>query len=382
MINFTLTFDARVPDLGTSPEDIYSAALDMSAYADEMGIPIINLMEHHGTKDGYCPSPLVMAAGVAARTKRARLLIGALILPLHDPVKVAEDIAVADIMSNGRIDVVFGAGYVKSEFDMFGRSIKERGKLLDEFIPVVQRALQGERFTWNGREIYVSPRPTQRPYPRLFAGGGVEASAKRAARFDIGFMPMNPAMIPLYKEECARYGRAPRDILTGLSWLHVSDNPEKTRKELGPHLFHYAKSYAEFTGDAASSSPFEGLETMEQIWNSGIVKVVTPEEAAAKAIKVQQFGGNYMLAPLLGGLSPKIGWRSLELLVDKVFPLLGHGKKKTTRGVKAGSSVKSTKPAKGAKKKTPAKKAAAKSKAKVKAKAKAKPKAKGKKRRS
>jgi alkanesulfonate monooxygenase SsuD/methylene tetrahydromethanopterin reductase-like flavin-dependent oxidoreductase (luciferase family) len=371
MINFTLSFDMRVPDLGTAPKDIYSAALDMCAYGDQAGIPYVNLMEHHGAKDGYLPAPLVMAAAVAARTQQMRIIVAALLLPLHDPVKVAEQMAVADLISNGRLDVVFGTGYVKSEFDMFGRSMKDRGKALDEGIPVIQRALQGERFVFNGRPVHVTPRPVQKPYPLLYAGGGVEASAKRGARLGIGFMPMNPALVPLYISECERLGHKPGPVFTGLNWLHVSDTPAKTRREVEPHLLHYCRSYAEFTEGASSSSPFEGMTTIEAIEKSGLFYVVTPEECAKMAIETwKKMRGRFSIAPLIGGLSPKVGWKSLELLVDKVLPLMGHGKQRTkvAVGAKATTSRKTKKAAikKAARKKAPAKRAAVRAKAKVK----------------
>jgi alkanesulfonate monooxygenase SsuD/methylene tetrahydromethanopterin reductase-like flavin-dependent oxidoreductase (luciferase family) len=331
VINFTLSFDMRVPAIGTQPtppQDIYAAALDMCAYGDAAGIPYVNIMEHHGAKDGYLPAPFVMAGAIAARTKQMRIIIAALLLPLHDPVKVAEQIAVADLVSNGRLDIVFGAGYVKSEFDMFRRSLKTRGKALDEGIPIIQRALQGERFVADGREIFVTPRPVQKPYPLLYAGGGVEASARRGARLGIGFMPMNPTLVPVYLEECQRLGRKPGPIFTGLNWLHVSDTPEKTRKEIEPHLLHYCQSYADFTEGANSSSPFEGLRTIEAIEKSGLLSIVTPEQCARMALEAQKMQGRFSIAPLIGGLSPKIGWRSLELLVEKVLPLMGYDKQR------------------------------------------------------
>ena len=359
MINFTLSFDLRVPDLGTPPKEIYAAALDMCAYGDEARIPYVNIMEHHGAKDGYLPAPMVVAGAIAARTKHMRIIIAALLLPLHDPVEVAEQIAVADLLSNGRIDIVFGAGYVKSEFDMFGRNIKERGKALDEGIPIIQRALMGERFVANGRPIFVTPRPVQKPYPLLYAGGGVDAAAKRGARLGIGLMPMTPALVPVYLDECKRLGQKPGPIFTGLNWLHVSDTPEKTRKELEPHLLHYCRSYAEFTEGANSSSPFEGLTNMAAIEKSGLLNVVTPEQCAKLALEARKMQGRFSIAPLIGGLSPKIGWKSLELLVEKVLPLMGYGKKKPKRTASAKSS---TAAARSGKKKKPA----AKTKKKVK----------------
>ena len=106
-----------------------------------------------------------------------------MILPLHDPVKLAEQIAVLDLMSGGRLDVIFGAGYVAAEFAAFGVSMRDRGRLLDEGIDIILRALKGERFMAGGREVYVRPLPVQKPEDILLVGGGVDASAKRAARF-------------------------------------------------------------------------------------------------------------------------------------------------------------------------------------------------------
>jgi alkanesulfonate monooxygenase SsuD/methylene tetrahydromethanopterin reductase-like flavin-dependent oxidoreductase (luciferase family) len=329
MINFTMSFDMRVPDLGTPAEEIYAATLDMCAYADEAGLPYVNIMEHHSVEDGYMPQPLIMAAAVAARTKQMRLFIGALILPLHDPIEIAEQMAVVDLISKGRLDVCFGAGYVKSEFNMFGRAFHERGKMLDEYIPVIQRALQGERFVYNGREVYVTPRPVQKPYPRIYGGGGVEASAKRAARLGIGFMPMNPTLVPMYKEEAVKHGNQPGPVYTGLNWLHISETPEKTRKEVEPHLFHYATSYAKFAESSATASPFQGLKTVEDVWKSGILLVVTPEEAAKMALDAQKYEGRFSIMPLIGGLSPKVGWKSLELLVKKVLPMIAKAQNKS-----------------------------------------------------
>ena len=126
-IRTSVMFDMRAPAFGTPTAELYAAALDMAAYADEAGAASVNLMEHHASEDGYLPQPFVMGGGVAARTKRCRISLGAVILPLHDPVKIAEQIAVLDLMSNGRLQVIFGAGYVAEEFAAFGVSLKDRG---------------------------------------------------------------------------------------------------------------------------------------------------------------------------------------------------------------------------------------------------------------
>ena len=189
-IRTSLKFDMRAPAFAPPPQELYAAALDMAEFADGIGIGAINAMEHHGFEDGYLPTPFVMGGALAARTKRCRITLGAVVLPLHDPVKVAEQIAVVDLLSNGRLDVIFGAGYVAAEFAMFGRSMKDRGRLLDEGIDIILRALHGERFHHGTREVFVRPLPVQKPEDILIVGGGVEASARRAARFGLGFGPM------------------------------------------------------------------------------------------------------------------------------------------------------------------------------------------------
>src|SRR5690242_6060226 len=108
-IQIACSFDMRAPDWGTPRKELYQAALEMAAFADRIGIERIGLMEHHGSDDGYLPRPFMLAAGMAAVTQHAKFVLGAVILPLHDPVAVAEEIAVLDLMSNGRFNVIFGA---------------------------------------------------------------------------------------------------------------------------------------------------------------------------------------------------------------------------------------------------------------------------------
>ncbi|HKT53114.1 MAG TPA: LLM class flavin-dependent oxidoreductase, partial [Caulobacteraceae bacterium] len=131
----------------------------MSAYADEIGVNTISLMEHHGAEDNYLPQPFVLAGGIAARTRRCRVAVGAVQLPLHDPVHVAEKIAVLDLMSEGRARITLGAGRLADEFAAFGVSLKDRARLMDEGVEIILRALHGERFVLNGRPVFVRPLP-------------------------------------------------------------------------------------------------------------------------------------------------------------------------------------------------------------------------------
>ena len=319
MPKFSLSFDLRVPDLGTAPRDIYAAALEMCEYVDTRGIDYTIVMEHHGAKDGYLPTPTVMAGAIGGRTKNMRIVLGAVILPLHDPVEVAEQIAVTDLISGGRVDVVIGAGYVRSEFDMFKKKLETRGKTLDQGVPIIQRALAGERFEAEGREIFVRPLPVQQPIP-IFMGGGVAATAKRAARFNAGLFPLNPEIIPIYKQECEKLGHAPAHIFFSAAQIHISEDPDKTWHEVAPHVMHVAKSYAEWTEGATSSSPYAGMDNIEALKKSGLYQVLTPDEAVKLAEEMDKIGADLTIAPVIGGLAPKIGWENIEMFLTKVLP--------------------------------------------------------------
>ena len=309
-------FDMRAPEFGTPAPRLYGAALDMAAYADEIGVTRINLMEHHGSDDGYLPTPAVMAGGVAARTKRCRITLGAVILPLHDPVKIAEQAAVLDLMSNGRAELILGAGYVPSEFKAFNVSLADRGRRLDAGIDIVLRALRGERFEADGRPVYVRPLPVQRPEDLILVGGGVEASARRAARFGLGFAPTRRDLLDVYDAECLKLGRRPGRKFgpSPPMNIHLADDPDAVWAQIKPHVAHVVAAYARWADEQPGShSPFRGLGDVEALRKSGLFVVWTPDELVAHAARADHLG-TLSFAPLLGGLSPDIGWKSLDLL--------------------------------------------------------------------
>lgn len=322
-------FDMRAPELGAAAAALYAAALEMAAFADDMRIDRIGLMEHHASEDGYLPSPFVMGGGVAARTRYTRITLGAVILPLHDPVKIAEHIAVLDLMSGGRLEVIFGAGYVPSEFARFNVSLRDRGRLLDQGIDLILRALRGDRFEADGREVFVSPRPLQAPEDIVMVGGGVAASARRAARFGVGFAPLRNDLFPLYDTECQRYGRKPgKKYGSGAPLsIHVAEDPARAWALIKPHAMHVAAAYAKWAEEEANSnSPFKGLYDEEALRRSGLFAVWTPEEVLAKAPAIWASHSPLKFMPLLGGLAPDVGWASLELLKNKVLPRLDEAR--------------------------------------------------------
>lgn len=318
-ISINVSFDMRSPGWAAPTAELYAAAVAMAARADALGVDRIGLMEHHGSEDGYLPQPFTLCAAMAAVTQRVRFLLGAVVLPLHDPVMIAEQIAIADLVSGGRLNVIFGAGYVPFEFAMFGKSLKERGKRMDIGIDTVLRALRGERFESEGRPVFIRPLPIQQPEDIVLVGGGVEASALRAARFDCGFGPMKPHLIELYLAECERLGQAPRRYFRPVQGMpiaiHLCEDPEAGWKVIERHAVHVISEYArlaEAEGNT-SNSPFRGLTDPAALKQAGLFAAWTPEQLLAKVASIPD-KGNIGIQPLLGGLDPAEGWKSLELL--------------------------------------------------------------------
>ena len=178
---YTLRFDMRAPSWGAPAAALYAAAPEMCAWAEEHGGLAAVFCEHHGSEDGYLPSPFLLASAVAARTQRMALSL-ILIFPFYEPVRLAEDMAVLDILSGGRASYILAIGYRPEEFEHFGLTLKDRGRLADENLPLLRRLLAGETVIHDGRRITVTPRPQTAGGPVLMWGGGSVAAARRAGR--------------------------------------------------------------------------------------------------------------------------------------------------------------------------------------------------------
>jgi alkanesulfonate monooxygenase SsuD/methylene tetrahydromethanopterin reductase-like flavin-dependent oxidoreductase (luciferase family) len=202
---------------------------------------------------------------------------------------------------------------------MFGKSLKERGRSMDEGIELILRALKGEKFEIHGRPVFTRPLPVQEPEDIIMVGGGVEASAKRAAKFGVGFGPMKPELVDVYLTECARLGRKVRQHwrpVTGMPLaIHLCEDPEAGWQAIERHAVHVITEYAKWAaaeGDH-SNSPFKGLEDPAALKHSGLFAAWTPEHLLAKVPSIPHLG-NLGIQPLLGGLYRADGWIRLMLL--------------------------------------------------------------------
>jgi alkanesulfonate monooxygenase SsuD/methylene tetrahydromethanopterin reductase-like flavin-dependent oxidoreductase (luciferase family) len=184
---FTLRFDMRAPAWGAPKADLYAAVPEMCAWAEDHGGLAAVLCEHHGSEDGYLPSPLLLASAIAARTQRISLSL-ILLLLFYDPVRLAEDMAVLDIISRGRASYILALGYRPEEFEQFGLSLGDRGRLADEKLGLLRQLLTDETVVHDGRRITVTPRPNVSGGPAMMWGGGTVAAARRAGRYGLGML--------------------------------------------------------------------------------------------------------------------------------------------------------------------------------------------------
>src|SRR3954454_4227027 len=146
-----MRFDLRAPASGAPRAELYAAALDMAAWAETRGCLSAVLCEHHTSDDGYLPSPLILASAMAARTTTLPITVAVVLLPLYDPVRLAEEMVVLDLISKGRVLYVAAIGYRPAEYDMYGIDYHRRGKIGDEKLGILLKAKTGEPFTHEGR---------------------------------------------------------------------------------------------------------------------------------------------------------------------------------------------------------------------------------------
>lgn len=319
MTTITLRFDMRGPAFGAPHAALYQAAIEMAEYGDRNGFHSIMLSEHHGVEDGYLPSPLVLASAMAARTKHVQLQFFAIIAPLHDPLRLAEDIAVLDQVSRGRVLVALAGGYVASEFAMFDRSMADRGKLVEEAIETLKAAWTGEPFTFRNRTVRVTPRPFREPHPPLLMGGSAPAAARRAGRLADGFVTHRPDLYQIYVDAATAHGKNPRPFSASPpGFLYVAEDPEAAWRVIAPHAVHEMNSYGEWIAASGTDGRFAKVSSPDEARASGGYVIVTPDECVALA---RQFD-NLTFHPLMGGLDPEFAWAGLELFVQKVLPRL------------------------------------------------------------
>jgi alkanesulfonate monooxygenase SsuD/methylene tetrahydromethanopterin reductase-like flavin-dependent oxidoreductase (luciferase family) len=335
-VNYEVRYDLRNPvEWRRGWTEFYADFLRQVEWADANGFSRVTLSEHHFAEDGYAPSTLTVASAIAARTTSIKIALSLVLLPLKHPVQVAEDAAVVDILSGGRLELTVGAGYRPAEFAGYGIAMNERAGRMEEGIEIIKRCWEEERFShegrfWSLRDVAVQPKPVQQPRPRIFMGGSSEEAARRAARIADGFNANQPAHAAAWRAEMVRLGKDPGDerqpaVPPGIpsNFLLVAEDPDEAWRTVAPHALYESNTYVRWTAERGNSV-YQPADSPEGLRASGTYDVLTPEQVVDK-VRLHQNEGNLarlVFHPMMGGMPFDLGQESLQLVVDQVMPAL------------------------------------------------------------
>jgi len=316
-------------DPNATPESMserYRAMLEIADLADEHGFYGITLEEHHGADNNWSPSPMLTAGMVLARTTQLTCTLSALLLPLHDPIRVAEDLAVIDLVSQGRLNVILGLGYRPEEYHLLGKDWDNRGRLFDQSIETLLAAWSGEPFVYRGETVQVTPVPFTQPRPLVMLGGSSKIACRRAARFGlpISLAANLPELEEYYYARCAEYGTEGFIMMpsatTAMLWC--SEDPDRSWAQLGHHFLHEAETYRQWQTPDIRSAVHSQAQSADELREEEIYQILTPEQMLERS-RNPTTGGVLTLHPLVGGMPVAEAMTCMTLFVDQVIPHLG-----------------------------------------------------------
>jgi len=311
----------------------YAAMLDMAQILDDLGGGMVSLEEHHGAPNGWSPSPLIMAGAIFGRTKSVSISISALLVPLHDPLRIAEDIAVLDLMSGGRLSVIGGIGYRPEEYGMYGVPMPERVSRFNEAVTIVRRLWTEERVTHNGRhwqfsDATIGPRPLQRPAPPIIIGAQVQAAITRAANIGDGWLVVPIPTLDQLAKQMATYTTArtaaklaPSPHICRLLEVGCGPDTETAFRRVAPHLIEKYKAYFSWGLEGLTLDPNATPEEQFRSLAVNRFAVGSPAQVADMLVAQHKAGINH--------LSMRVSWpgmaqtdilAGIELLGTEVLP--------------------------------------------------------------
>lgn len=223
-LRFGVCYDFRnPPDSGRTDRALYAEILEQVQWLDRIGTDLVWFTEHHFVDDAYLPSWVPVAGAMAAITERVRFGTDICLLPFNHPIRLAEDLAVLDNLSGGRVELGVGMGYAPHEFKGFGLPVSRRLSLMNEGIEVLQRCFSGERFSHHGEryrfdDVIITPGYVQPGGPPLWIAAMSEAGARRAAHYDTHFLPqgLKRRSYDPWVDALAADGRNPADYRIGI----------------------------------------------------------------------------------------------------------------------------------------------------------------------
>jgi probable F420-dependent oxidoreductase len=334
-LRFGLHYSCQSPN--REWEALYRATLKQVQVAEEFGYDSVSVAEHHFLPDGWVPAPMVMLAGIAAVTDEIKLGTNIVVLPLHHPVRVAEETAVLDLLSGGRFRLGVAIGWRDEEFTTFGVDKRERVKRTEEGIELIRTLLSEEGVTYDGsiytvEDLSVMPRPVQDPVP-IWYGGQSEPAIERAARMADAWS-MSPIetrselaeTTEFFAAALERHGRSYDTVHKPLRReVFVAEDDETAWAEVGDALLsEYEDVYGDYEDvdhTFETSSPESAIDELREHADGRFV-VGSPETAIRELERYRDAIGvdEVFLRMHFPGLDPELAEKSMRILADEVMP--------------------------------------------------------------
>jgi alkanesulfonate monooxygenase SsuD/methylene tetrahydromethanopterin reductase-like flavin-dependent oxidoreductase (luciferase family) len=275
-LRFGVAHDFRCPPGSDyTLQAVYAQTLEQVALLDGLGLDLVWFSEHHFVEDGYLPSFAPVAGAVAAVTERVRISTNIALLPFSHPIRLAEDLAILDQLSGGRMELGIGLGYAPHEFRAFGFPVSRRVSLTEECVDILRLAWSGEPFHYDGKRYHfdnvrVTPDPVQPGGPPLWMASTSPASADRAVRYNTNLLPQGVRSIVLdrWRDKTRAEGRNPDDYRIGIIRnVFVTDDRERDWPPLRDAERYRMSVYARFFEEAGltgGGTPFTESDRISQ----------------------------------------------------------------------------------------------------------------------
>lgn len=325
-----LTFDRQTNKFQPAKQKL-NEIIEQVKLADELGIDVISMGEHH-REDYAVSSPEIILSALATVTKRIKLGSGVTVLSSTDPVKVYQDFATVDLISDQRIEIMAGRGSFIESFPLFGYDLKDYNSLFEEKLELLVHLNQNEIINWEGNhrapivDQTIYPRP-ERELPIWIAVGGTPESVVRAARLGlpiifaiIGGMPKQfKPLIEFYKQQYIQFGHDPEKMQVG---VHSHTFLADSKQELLDNYFPYYKAQMDRIGKDRGWAPYTQMQFEGGMSPEGALFMGETNQVIDKMIAtIEMFGLTRFIAHIdVGGPTHKEMMKAIELYGSKVLP--------------------------------------------------------------
>lgn len=331
-MKFGLWYDLRNPaDSGRRTAQVYAQTLAQIELAERLGYDDIWLSEHHFMDDGYLPSLLPFAGAVAARTQRVTIGTNVLLMPFHHPIRLAEDCAVVDNLSDGRF--IFGpaVGYRLEEFDTFNVNRRQRGSITEEAIQIIRKCWTEDEFDFSGKHFHFrgvrcTPKPAQQPSIPIWIGATQGEAIRRAARLGDGLLGGGAEARAAYVKALAEVGKDADNphIAAAGRWIFCTREPARAWETLREHAFYQLRNYAKWFSEAGQPAFGDPPVDLPDLESRGQYCVATPDELV-DVLKQEHAAApfeRHFFWAIWPGVDPEYANASVKLFAEEVIPEL------------------------------------------------------------